>query len=232
MSLSSVDVAGNLASVSESIAAAARDAARPADAVTLIAVSKTKPAERVREALAAGQRVFGENRVQEAAEKFPDLRRDFPDLELHLIGPLQRNKVKRAVAVCDVIQTIDREKLARAVAREIAEQARAVRCYIQVNTGAEAQKAGVLPEEVAAFVALCRDEIGLQIEGLMCIPPVDEEPAMHFALLRKLAQENDLARLSMGMSADYDVAIAFGATHVRVGTAIFGARAPLATAGD
>ncbi len=228
MSLSTDDIAGNLAAVRDALAAAENEAGRPRGAVTLIAVSKTKPEAAVRQALAAGHRVFGENRVQEAEEKFPALRRDYPDLELHLIGPLQSNKVKRAVTLCDVIQTLDREKLARAIAREAAAQGRRPRCFIQVNTGAEPQKAGILPGDVAGFTAFCRDELSLDLAGLMCIPPVDEEPAMHFALLRKLAGENGLAGLSMGMSADYGVAVGFGATHVRVGTAIFGARQAVA----
>lgn len=224
MSLSTDDIAGNLATVRDALASAENEAGRPSGSVALIAVSKTKPEAAVRLALAAGHRVFGENRVQEAEEKFPALRRDYPDLELHLIGPLQSNKVKRAVALCDVIQTLDREKLARAIAREAGAQGRRPRCFVQVNTGAEPQKAGILPGDVAGFTALCRDELSLELVGLMCIPPVDEEPAMHFALLRKLAGENGLAGLSMGMSADYRVAVGFGATHVRVGTAIFGAR--------
>jgi pyridoxal phosphate enzyme (YggS family) len=228
-----VDLAANLKTVRGRIAAAASAAGRAADAVTLVAVSKTQPAGAVRAALAAGQRVFGENRVQEALAKFPGLRNEFPDLKLHLIGPLQTNKVKDAVAHCDVIETVDRLRLAEALAREMAKTGRRLPCYIEVNTGEEKQKAGVLPGEADAFIADCRDRLGLAIEGLMCIPPEHEEPALHFALLREIARRNGLPILSMGMSADFETAIRFGATHVRVGTAIFGARRPLvATAAD
>jgi pyridoxal phosphate enzyme (YggS family) len=178
----------------------------------------------VRAALAAGQRVFGENRVQEALGKFPQLRGAFPDLELHLIGPLQTNKVRDAVAHCDVIETVDRPRLAEALAREIERTDRSVTCYVEVNTGEEPQKAGIAPGDADAFIADCRDRLGLPIAGLMCIPPENEEPALHFALLREIARRNGLAVLSMGMSADFETAIRFGATHVRVGTAIFGAR--------
>jgi len=224
------DVVGNLAGVRERIGAAARAAGRQAAAVTLVAVSKTHPAAAVRAALAAGQRVFGENRVQEALAKFPDLRHEFPDLELHLIGPLQTNKVRDAVAHCDVIETVDRLRLAEALAREIERSGRRPACYIEVNTGEEAQKAGVLPAAADDFIRDCRDRLGLAIAGLMCIPPEDEEPALHFALLREIARRNGLAVLSMGMSADFETAIRFGATHVRVGTAIFGARRVVAQA--
>jgi len=222
-----VDLAANLGAVRGRIAAAAIAAGRDADAVTLVAVSKTQPAAAVRAALAAGQRVFGENRVQEALAKFPGLRNEFPDLKLHLIGPLQTNKVKDAVAHCDVIETLDRPRLAESLAREMAKTGRRLPCYIEVNTGEEKQKAGVLPGEADAFIADCRDRLGLAIEGLMCIPPEHEEPALHFALLREIAKRNGLPILSMGMSADFETAIRFGATHVRVGTAIFGARRPL-----
>ena len=174
--------------------------------------------------IAAGQRVFGENRVQEAQGKWPGLKAAHPDIELHLIGPLQTNKVKEAVALFDVIETVDRDRLAEALAKEIARQDRAPRLFVQVNTGAEPQKAGVLPEETAAFVARCRGAHGLAIEGLMAIPPIDEAPAPHFALLAKLAGELGVPKVSMGMSADYEIAIAQGATHVRVGSAIFGSR--------
>lgn len=191
----------------------------------LIAVSKTHPAEAVRAALAAGCRVFGENRVQEAEAKYPALKAEFPDLELHLIGPLQTNKVKKAVALFDAIQTVDRPSLAEALAKELARARKRLALYIEVNTGEEPQKAGVAPAEADAFIRRCRDELKLPIVGLMCIPPADEEPAPHFALLKKIAERNGLARLSMGMSADYPVAVQFGATEVRVGTAIFGARA-------
>ena len=216
--------AGRLAEVRQRIATAARAAGRDPSAVTLVAVSKTHGADRVRELLQAGQRVFGENRVQEAAEKFPALKTEYPDLELHLIGPLQTNKARDAVALFDVIQSVDRERLAASLAKEMARAGRRPDCYIQVNTGEEQQKAGVMPGEVDAFVAACRDAHKLPIVGLMCIPPVEEEAALHFALLAKIAARNDLSRISMGMSADYETAIRLGATHVRVGTALFGAR--------
>ncbi|WEX88750.1 YggS family pyridoxal phosphate-dependent enzyme [Sinorhizobium garamanticum] len=199
-------------------------AKRPDDAVTLVAVSKTFDADAIRPAIAAGQRVFGENRVQEAERKWPALRLETPDIELHLIGPLQSNKAADAVALFDVIETIDREKIARAVSAEMKRQGRNLRLYVQVNTGLEPQKAGVAPEDTAAFVELCRSELAMKIEGLMCIPPVDENPGPHFALLAKLAAECGLDKLSMGMSGDFETAIAFGATSVRVGSAIFGAR--------
>jgi len=219
-------LAANLAAVRTKIAEAARGAGRDPAAITLVAVGKTHPAETMRTALAAGQRVFGENRVQEATAKWPALRPDFPDLRLHLIGPLQSNKVKDAVALFDVIETVDREKIARRIAAESAATGRAPRCLVQVDTGEEAQKAGVSPAEADDFVAFCRDEAGLPVDGLMCIPPVGEEPSLHFALLAKIAARNGLDVLSMGMSADYEIAVAFGATLVRVGTAIFGPRAP------
>jgi PLP dependent protein len=217
-------ITANLAAVRARIAAAAGAVGRAADAVALVAVSKTHPADSVRAALQAGQRVFGENRVQEALGKFPGLRHEFPDLRLHLIGPLQTNKVRDAVAHCDVIETVDRPRLAEALAREMERSGRHLPCFIEVNTGEEAQKAGVLPEMADGFIADCRDRLGLPIIGLMCIPPEDEEPALHFALLREIARRNGLDQLSMGMSADFETAIRFGATHVRVGTAIFGAR--------
>ena len=214
----------NLAAIRGRIEAAARAAGRPQDAVTLVAVSKTHPTEAVRAALQAGQRIFGENRVQEALLKFPALRREFPDLTLHLIGPLQTNKVKDAVAHCDVIETVDRPRLAEALACEMAKSGRRLPCFIEVNTGAEPQKAGVLPEDADAFIARCRKDYGLTISGLMCIPPLHEAPAPHFALLAKIAKHNGLKFLSMGMSADFARAVEFGATHVRVGSAIFGER--------
>jgi PLP dependent protein len=217
-------ISANLAAVRGRIGAAARAAGRLADAVTLVSVSKTQPAEAVRAALSAGQRIFGENRVQEALAKFPALRREFPDLALHLIGPLQTNKVKDAVAHFDVIETVDRPHLAEALAREMAKSGRHLPCLIEVNIGEEPQKAGVLPAAADAFIRNCRDRLGLPIKGLMCIPPEHEEPALHFALLREIARRNGLLQLSMGMSADFETAIRFGATHVRVGTAIFGAR--------
>ncbi|MEQ9557568.1 MAG: YggS family pyridoxal phosphate-dependent enzyme [Rhodospirillales bacterium] len=218
------DSAANLAEVQAKVADAARAAGRDPAAVTLVAVGKTFPAARMLPALTAGQRVFGENRVQEAEEKWPDLRARFPDIRLHLIGPLQSNKARKAVEVFDVIETLDRPKLARALANVMAETGRRPDCFIQVNTGAEDQKAGVLPQDADAFIAQCRDEFALPVTGLMCIPPVDEEPSLHFQLLAEIARRNGLARLSMGMSADYEIAVAFGATHVRVGSAIFGTR--------
>jgi hypothetical protein len=217
-------IAGNLAAVRDKIAAAATGAGRDSAAVSLVAVSKTQPQEAVRAALAAGQRLFGENRVQEALGKFPGLRNEYPDLVLHLIGPLQTNKVREAVAHCDVIETVDRPRLAEALAREMEKTGKRPLCYIEVNTGEEAQKAGIVPGAADAFIAECRDRLGLPVAGLMCIPPHDENPAPHFALLREIAKRNGLSGLSMGMSADYETAIRFGATHVRVGTAIFGAR--------
>lgn len=217
-------VAENLAAVQARVAAAAAVAGRQASEVTLVAVSKVHGAERVAAAIEAGQRVFGENRVQEAMGKYPALKAQHPDLVLHLIGPLQTNKARDAVELFDVIETLDRPKLARVLAKEMEKVGRRPRCFIQVNTGEEPQKAGVAPEETDAFVALCRNELGLPIEGLMCIPPLEEEPALHFALLREIAKRNGLAGLSMGMSGDFETAIGFGATHVRVGTAIFGAR--------
>jgi pyridoxal phosphate enzyme (YggS family) len=219
-------IAENLAAVRRAIAAAAEAAGRDAGAVTLVAVSKTHEAARVAEAIAAGQRVFGENRVQEALAKFPALREATPDLSLHLIGPLQTNKVRDAVAGFDVIESVDRPKLAQALAREMERSGRRPACFVQVNTGEEPQKAGVLPAEADAFIADCRDRLGLPLVGLMCIPPLDEEPALHFALLRDMARRNRLQQLSMGMSGDFEIAIRLGATHVRVGTAIFGARPP------
>ncbi len=219
-----VDLGANLAAIRGRIEAASRAAGRPGDAVTLVAVSKTHPAGAVRAALRAGQRIFGENRVQEALAKFPALRGEFPDLVLHLIGPLQTNKVKDAVLHCDVIETVDRPRLAEALAREMERSGRRLPCFIEVNTGAEPQKAGVLPDAADQFIRDCQGRLKLPIEGLMCVPPEHEEPALHFALLREIARRNGLEKLSMGMSADFETAIRFGATHVRVGTAIFGAR--------
>lgn len=206
------------------IAAAEREAGRDAGAVTLVAVSKTFDAADIRPVIEAGQRVFGENRVQEAQAKWPALRTAFPDVELHLIGPLQSNKAKEAVALFDVIETVDREKIAAELAKEIARQGRSPRLYVQVNTGSEPQKAGIEPREAVAFVARCRSVHALAVEGLMCIPPADENPGPHFALLEKLGLEAGVDKFSMGMSGDYETAIAFGATSVRVGSAIFGAR--------
>ena len=217
-------IAANLAAVHNRIEAAVRAAERAADSVTLVAVSKTHPVESVREALVAGHRVFGENRVQEAQAKYPELREAFPDLALHLIGSLQTNKVRDAVALCDMIETVDRPRLAQALAREMERSGRRPPCLIEVNTGEEPQKSGILPTVADDFIVECRDRLGLPIEGLMCDPPLDEEPALHFALLREIARRTGLGLLSMGMSADFEKAIRFGATHVRVGTAIFGAR--------
>jgi pyridoxal phosphate enzyme, YggS family len=200
-----------------------RAAGRTAGSVQLIAVSKTFDAEAIRPVIDAGQRIFGENRVQEAQQKWPALKAETPDIELHLIGPLQSNKAAEAVALFDVIETVDREKIARILAEETRKQGRNPRFCIQVNTGLEPQKAGIAPADVPAFVALCR-ELTLPVEGLMCIPPVDENPGPHFALLAKLAKEVGLAQLSMGMSGDFETAISFGATSVRVGSAVFGAR--------
>lgn len=194
--------------------------------VTLVAVSKQQPDEKIDAALDAGQRVFGENRVQEAISRWGHRRADYPDLRLHLIGPLQTNKVAEAVALFDVIEVVDREKLAAALAKEMAKQDRHLPCLVQVNTGEEEQKSGISPQETVAFVRHCQSHHGLNITGLMCIPPADEEPAMHFALLAKLAKTCGLSELSMGMSGDYLEAIKFGATSVRVGSAIFGARLP------
>lgn len=214
----------SLASVQSDIETAARDVGRdPAD-VHLIAVSKTFAAEAIRPVIEAGQRMFGENRVQEAQAKWPELRRDYPDLDLHLIGPLQSNKTRDAVVLFDAIHTVDRPKIARTIADEMQRQQKQLQLFVQVNTGEEPQKAGVMPADARAFVAMCRDDLGLAISGLMCIPPIDEAAAVHFAFLAKLADELGLAGLSMGMSADFETAIQFGATHIRVGSAIFGAR--------
>ena len=217
------DPAAARAEILARIAAAARAAGRDPASVTLTAVSKQQPWEAVAPVLAAGQRVFGENRVQEAAERWADRREG---LELRLIGPLQTNKVRDDLALFDVVETLDRERLAHVLADEIQRAGRAPRLLVQVNTGEEPQKAGVAPREADAFIARCRGEFGLTVEGLMCIPPEAEPPGPHFALLAKIAARNGLAALSMGMSADFETAIAFGATSVRVGSALFGARAP------
>jgi PLP dependent protein len=206
------------------IEAAAKAVGRDATDVTLIAVSKTHGSPEISEAIVAGHRVFGENRVQEAQAKYPALKAAHPDLVLHLIGPLQTNKVKEAVALFDVIETVDRPKLADALMREMERAGRRPRCFIQVNTGEEPQKAGVMPAEADAFIRDCRERLQLPVHGLMCIPPFDQEPSPHFALLREIARRHGLAGLSMGMSGDFEIAIRLGATHVRVGTAIFGAR--------
>jgi pyridoxal phosphate enzyme (YggS family) len=218
------DTVTRLTEIRAAISRAERDFGRKPGSVALVAVSKTKPAEQVAEVLEAGQRVFGENYVQEARAKWPALRERFPDAELHMIGPLQSNKARDAVELFDVIQSLDRESLAKELAREIARAGRAPRLFVQVNTGEEPQKGGVMPAEVDAFLARCRDVHGLAIEGLMCIPPAEDTPSPHFGLLAKIAARNGLKGLSMGMSADYEAAIQLGATHVRVGSAIFGAR--------
>ncbi len=222
--MSTDSTAERLRDVKNAMAESAVAAGRDGDDVALIAVSKTHDFDAIRPALDAGQRVFGENRVQEAQGKWPAIRAEYPDAELHLIGPLQSNKARDAVALFDWIHTIDREKIAGAIAREIAAQNRNICCLVQVNTGMEPQKAGVDPDQAQAFVNTCQTKYSLTIKGLMCIPPLDEEAALHFALLQKIAKECGLPVLSMGMSADYEKAIAFGATHVRVGTAIFGTR--------
>ncbi|WP_337181093.1 YggS family pyridoxal phosphate-dependent enzyme [Shinella sp.] len=219
-----MDLQDRLEDVRSRIRKAASEAGRKPETVTLVAVSKTFDAAAIRPVIAAGQRVFGENRVQEAQGKWPELRAGTAGIELHLIGPLQSNKTAEAVALFDVIETVDREKIARAIAEEMKRQGRVLRLYVQVNTGLEPQKAGIAPDDTVAFVAFCREELGLSIEGLMCIPPADENPGPHFALLAKLAGRCNLDKLSMGMSGDYEVAIGFGATGVRVGSAIFGTR--------
>ena len=219
-----MDLQDRLEDVRNHMRKAAVEAGRRPEAVTLVAVSKTFDADTIRPAITLGQRVFGENRVQEAQGKWPGLREETAGLELHLIGPLQSNKAAEAVALFDVIETVDREKIARALAAEMSRQGRSLRLYVQVNTGLEPQKAGIAPDDTVAFVTLCREELGLVIEGLMCIPPADENPGPHFALLAKLAGRCGLDKLSMGMSGDYEVAIGFGATSVRVGSAIFGTR--------
>jgi pyridoxal phosphate enzyme (YggS family) len=213
-----------LAHVRAEIARACKDAGRDPASVTLVAVSKTFSAEAIAPVIAAGQRVFGENRVQEAKAKWPPLIERHADISLHLIGPLQSNKAKEAVALFDAIHSVARASLCEALAKEIQKQGKAPTLFVQVNTGNEPQKAGVLPEEADAFLNACRDSYALTISGLMCIPPVDEAPGPHFALLAKIARRNDLKLLSMGMSADFASAIAMGATHVRVGSAIFGGR--------
>lgn len=212
-----------LSDIQDRIAREEARVGRAPGSTQLIAVSKVQPLERVVAVLEDGQRIFGENKVQEAAGKWPDLRARFDGVELHLIGPLQTNKTRQAMGLFDVIQTVDRPKLARAIARIAAEEGHCPRLYVQVNTGDEAQKAGVALDQVDAFLAECR-ELGLEIEGLMCIPPADEEPSLHFALLAKIAARHGIANLSMGMSGDFERAIAQGATHVRVGSAIFGER--------
>jgi pyridoxal phosphate enzyme (YggS family) len=217
-------VQDRLKEVRDRIVAAERVGNRPEGSVTLVVVSKTFEADAIRPVLEAGERVFGENRVQESQGKWPALRQEFEGIELHLIGPLQSNKAADAVALFDVIETVDREKIARALADEMKRQGRFPLLYVQVNTGMEPQKAGIAPDETVAFVRLCRDDLGLSVEGLMCIPPADENPGPHFALLAKLARESGVEKLSMGMSGDFETAIEFGATSVRVGSAVFGNR--------
>jgi PLP dependent protein len=219
-----IEVPARLRLVRREIALAAEGAGRDPASVKLVAVTKTVPLETIELAIKAGQRVFGENRVQEAERKWPAIRERHPGIELHLIGPLQTNKAREAVALFDVIETVDRPKLARVLAEEMMRAQRRPRLLVQVNTGEEPQKAGVAPADTEVFVALCRETFGLAIEGLMCIPPFDEDAAPHFALLAKLAGELGIEELSMGMSGDFARAIAFGATYVRVGTAIFGPR--------
>ena len=216
-------ISQNLADILARIDAARKAAIAPAPATQLVAVSKTVPQETIREAIAAGQRLFGENRVQEAQAKYPHLKAEYPGLELHLIGPLQTNKVKEAAALFDVIQSLDRTKLADALAAEREKAGKCPRLLLQVNTGEEPQKAGVAPREAAALIAHAR-KLDLPLEGLMCIPPTADDAAPHFAFLAKLARDHGLKNLSMGMSGDFELAVKFGATHVRVGTAIFGAR--------
>jgi len=220
------EVATHLAEVRAKIAQAARDGGRDPASVTLIGVSKQQPSERIDAALAAGLRIFGENRVQEAQDHWQARRQAYPDLELHLIGPLQTNKARDAVRLFDVIQTVDRPRLARTLARIMAEEKRRLPCYVEVNTGEEPQKAGVAPGATADFVKECRETHGLDIVGLMCIPPAEDAPGPHFAFLKDLADRIGLPYVSMGMSADYPAAVELGATHVRVGSAIFGARTP------
>ncbi len=222
-----MNIPENLAAILTRIDAARKAATLPAPATRLVAIAKTVDEDGIREALRAGQRLFGENRVQEAQKKYPPLKNAFPDLELHLVGPLQSNKVREAAALFDVIQSLDREKLADALAAERDRSGKCPRLFVQVNTGEEPQKAGVFPRQAAALIAYAREK-SLPVEGLMCIPPAEDDAAPHFALLAKLAKDNDLKNLSMGMSGDFELAVKFGATHVRVGTAIFGTRAPQA----
>jgi len=217
-------ISDRLQNLELAISKAAREVGRKRDEIKLVAVSKTFASEAIKPVLVSGQRVFGENRVQEAAQKWPELKQEFPDIELHLIGPLQTNKTKQAVELFECIQTLDRPKLARHLADAAQAVGRMPKLFVQVNTGAEQQKAGVMPEHVDDFIETCRKDYGFMIEGLMCIPPIDEEPSLHFALLEKIAKRNDVRDLSMGMSADFEKAIQFGATYIRVGRAIFGER--------
>lgn len=217
-------VSANLDTVQSNIARAAKDAGRDAADVTLIAVSKVQPRERVEAALLAGHRIYGENRVQEAEERWPPFKERFPEVQLHLIGPLQTNKARAAVSLFDTIHTVDRPRLAATLARLFDETGRRLPCYIEINTGAEPQKAGVLPDDADAFIKACVEDYQLPVVGLMCIPPAGDVPAPHFAFLADIAARNGLKRLSMGMSADYEAAVQLGATDVRVGSSIFGTR--------
>jgi PLP dependent protein len=219
-----MDIAEKLQQVKQSIIEAAEKASRKPDDIQLVAVSKFHPIESIRTALDTGHRIYGENRVQEAQSKWPILRESFADIKLHLLGSLQTNKVKEAVETFDVIETVDRPKLAESLAKEMAKQGKNLEVYIQINTGEEDQKGGCLPKDADNFITYCMKELGLNVQGLMCIPPANEEPSLHFAFLREIAKRHGLARLSMGMSSDYETAIRFGATSVRVGTAIFGER--------
>jgi PLP dependent protein len=218
------DVSANLAAIKARLRAAEKAAGRIPGSTELVAVTKTHDTARIRPALEAGHRLFGENRVQEAAAKWPALRADYPDIDLHLIGPLQSNKVAQAVALFDVIQTVDRDKLARSLAAEFARTGLSRRVFIQINTGEEPQKAGVPPRAADDFIRVCREDYKLDVAGLMCIPPVDEAPELYFALLKSIALRNGVRGLSMGMSGDFETAARMGASHVRVGTAIFGTR--------
>lgn len=217
-------IADNIEAVKDKIKLAARACGRDPSSINLIAVSKQQPDKRIEEALQAGHRLFGENRVQEAEQRWPAYKERYDDIRLHLIGPLQTNKVKDAVALFDVIETLDREKLAQKLATEMSNQGRDLPCFIQINTGAEPQKSGILPEFASAFYEYCLHDCGLDIRGFMCLPPQGEPPALHFALLQKLAAQYDLTDLSMGMSTDFEKAIPLGATYIRIGTALFGAR--------
>lgn len=219
-----MDLGEKLHEVSSWISSAALEAGRKPEDVSLVAVSKVQSIEKIEAVVQTGHRVFGENRIQEAKEKWPSLKSKYADIELHLIGPLQTNKVREAVALFDIIETLDRPKLARALKEEMKKQAVDKPCYIQINTGEESQKSGIYPLEAPEFIEYCREDLGLNICGLMCIPPASEEPAMHFSLLRGIAQRAQIKNLSMGMSDDFETAIQLGATHVRLGTAIFGKR--------
>ncbi len=216
-----------LNTISNRIDAAIAKAGRKTNSVALIAVSKIQPLNRIEAVLAQGHRVFGENRVQEAAGKWPGFKERYDGIELHLIGPLQTNKVRQAVELFDVIHSVDRPKLARKLADEMGQANKNIPCFLQINTGEEPQKAGCMPSDADAFISTCVNELQLDVAGLMCIPPANEEPSLHFSLLKKIAERNGLKGLSMGMSGDFETAIALGATHIRVGSAIFGARVPV-----